>query len=325
MIQKVLLIVSVFWFLLSPNSATPQELPATKPSQDQFPAYVLGPADVITVQAMDVEEISNKPIWIDTDGFINMPLVGRLKVSGMTIKELESQLNDRLRTYVKDPHVVVAITDFRSQPVSVLGMVGNPGVHQLQGRKTLLEILSQAGGMRPEAGATARITRRIEYGEIPLPGTTVDPSGQFSIAQVRLKAITDGQSPEENILIRPHDVISVPKGEIVYVIGEVKKSGGFVLSDRKKTTVMEVLAMAEGLSPDANKKKAEILRLVSEQEERSKIVVNLGEIFSGKQSDFAMQAEDILIISPNIAKRAMRTVGQTAVTMAIRAAVYGLY
>ena len=185
----------MFWFLLSPNSATPQELPATKPPQDQFPAYVLGPADVITLHAIDVEEISNKPIWIDTDGFINLPLVGRLKVAGMTIQEAESLLNDRLRTYVKDPHVVVAVTDFRSQPVSVLGMVGNPGVHQLQGRKTLLEILSLAGGMKPEAGATARITRRIEYGEIPLPGATVDTSGQFSIAQVHLKAIADGLSP----------------------------------------------------------------------------------------------------------------------------------
>jgi polysaccharide export outer membrane protein len=325
MIPKLLSIASVFCLLLSPNSATPQEVPATKPPQDQFPAYVLGPADVITLHAVDVEEISNKPIWIDTDGFINLPLVGRLKVGGMTIEEAESQLNDRLRTYVKDPHVVVAVTDFRSQPVSVLGMVGNPGVHQLQGRKTLLEILSQAGGMKPEAGATAKITRRIEYGEIPLPGATVDASGQFSIAPVRLKAITDGLSPEENILIRPHDVISVPKGEIVYVIGEVKKSGGFVLSDRKKTTVMEVLAMAEGMSPDANRKKAEILRLVSEQEERSKIVVNLDKIFAGKETDVALQAEDILVISTDAVKKITRKVSETAVTLAMRAAIWGLY
>jgi polysaccharide biosynthesis/export protein len=325
MIQKVLLIVSVFWFLLSPNSATPQELPATKPPQDEFPAYVLGPADVITVQAMDVEEISNKPVWIDTDGFINLPLVGRLKVSGMTIQEVESLLNDRLRTYVKDPHVVVAVTDFRSQPVSVLGMVARPGVHQLQGRKTLLEILSLAGGMTPEAGPTARITRRIEFGEVPLPGATVDASGQFSIAQVHLKAIVDGLSPNENLLIRPHDVISVPKGEIVYVIGDVKKAGGFVLSDRKKTTVMEVLAMAEGMGQDANRKKAEILRLASEQEERSRIVVNLDKIFSGKETDIAMQAEDILVISTSMTKSAMRKIAGTAGTMAIRAAIYGLY
>ena len=324
MIKEVLSIASMFCLLLSPNSATPQEVPATKPPQDQFPAYVLGPADVITLHAIDVEEVSNKPIWIDTDGFINLPLVGRLKVAGMTTQEAESLLNDRLRTYVKDPHVVVAVTEFRSQPVSVLGMVGSPGVHQLQGRKTLLEILSLAGGMKPEAGPTARITRRIEYGEIPVQGATVDGSGQFSTAQVHLKSIADGLSPNENILIRPHDVISVPKGEIVYVIGEVKKAGGFVLSDRKKTTVMEVLAMAEGMGQDA-KKQAEILRLVSEREERSRIVVNLDKILSGKETDIAMQAEDILVISTSMTKSAMRKIAGTAGTIAIRAAIYGLY
>jgi polysaccharide export outer membrane protein len=243
----------------------------------------------------------------------------------MTIQEMESLLNDRLKTYVKDPHVVVAITEFRSQPVSVLGLVGNPGVHQLQGRKTLLEILSQAGGMRPEAGATAKITRRIEYGEIPVPGATVDSSGQFSIAKLPLKAIADGLNPEQNILIRPHDVISVPRGEIVYVIGEVKKSGGFVLSDRKKTTVMEVLAMAEGMGPDANKKKAEIMRLVPEQEDRSKIIVNLDKILSGQQTDIAMQAEDILIISPSMAKKATRRIAETSFTTALRMAIWRLY
>ncbi|MGH9428357.1 MAG: polysaccharide biosynthesis/export family protein, partial [Terriglobia bacterium] len=171
--------------------------------QGQPSAYVLGPSDVITIQALDVDELSNKPVWIDTGGFINLPLVGRMKAAGLTVQELEAELNAQLKPFVKAPHVVVAISEFRSQPVSILGLVTTPGVLQVQGRKTLLEVLSLAGGLRPEAGAVAKITRRLDYGEIPLPGATTDASGQFSVADLQLKALIEGKSPEQNILIRP--------------------------------------------------------------------------------------------------------------------------
>src|SRR4030095_12815440 len=91
----------------------------TAPSpQNQPSAYVLGPSDVITIQALDVDEISNKPIWIDTNGFINLSLVGRLKAAGLTVQELEAQLNAQLKAFVKEPHSVVTVSEFRSQPVS---------------------------------------------------------------------------------------------------------------------------------------------------------------------------------------------------------------
>ena len=296
----------------------------TPPSfQNQPSAYVLGPSDVITIQALDVDEISNKPIWIDTSGFINLPLVGRLKVAGLTLQQLEAELNAGLKSFVKDPHTVVMVSDFRSQPVSILGMVNTPGVHQVQGRKTLLEVLSMAGGVRPEAGSVARITRHLDYGAVPVPGATTDASSKFSVADVHLKALIEGRSPEENIQIRPHDVISVPKAELVYVIGEVKKAGGFVLGDRKKTTVVEVLAMAEGMLPEANRKKAELLRLGPGQDERSRISLNLDKIFSGKAKDIAVQPEDILVISPSIAKGIKRRIGETALSAITSLAIYG--
>jgi polysaccharide export outer membrane protein len=317
--------VSAILILLIVIPVVCNEAPATGSFQDQPSAYVLGPSDSITIQAVDVEEISNKPIWIDTGGFINLPLVGRLKAAGLTVQELEAQLNVQLKPFVKVPHVVVAISEFRSQPVSILGLVTTPGVLQVQGRKTLLEVLSLAGGLRPEAGAVAKITRRLDYGEIPLPGATTDASGQFSVADLQLKALIEGKSPEQNILVRPHDVISVPKADILYVIGEVKKSGGFVLSDRRRTTVMEALALAEGMLPLANRKKAEILRLEPGKDERSKIEVKLDKILSGKEKDIALQPEDILIIFPDAAKGIRRKIGETALSVITSRAIYGGY
>src|SRR5262245_8845174 len=321
----VILILCMIIPVVSTNdlaTASPQDHPSA-PSLNQTAAYVLGPSDTITIQALDVDEISNKPVWIDTGGFINLPLVGRVKAAGLTLQELEAQLNLQLKPFVKVPHVVVAITEFRSQPVSVLGFVNTPGVLQVQGRKTLLEVLSQAGGLKPDASAVAKITRRLDYGEIPLPGATTDASGQFSVADLQLKALIEGRSPEQNILVRPHDVISVPKADILYVIGEVKKPGGFVLGDRKRTSVVEAIALAEGILPLADKKKAEILRLEPGKDERTKIQVKLDKILSGKEKDIALQPEDILIIPPDVAKGIRRKVGETALSVITSRAIYG--
>ena len=323
MSKKVAFTSAVFAIMLIVRSVVCGELPAGGSSQSQPSAYVLGPSDTITIQALDVEEISNKPIWIDTGGFINLPLVGRVKAAGLTVQELEAQLNLELKRFVKMPQVIVAVTEFRSQPVSIIGLVNTPGVLQVQGRKTLLEVLSLAGGLRPEAGAVAKITRRLDYGEIPLPGATTDASGQFSVADLQLRALIDGKSPEQNIPVRPHDVITVPKADILYVIGEVKKSGGFVLSDRKRTTIIEALAMAEGMLPLANRKKAELLRVEPGKDERTTIVVKLDKILSGKEKDIALQPEDILVISPSVAKSISRKVGETALSVITSAAIYG--
>jgi polysaccharide biosynthesis/export protein len=290
------------------------------------PDYVLGPGDIITIQAVGVEELSAsaKPRGVDPGGHIDLPFIGRLKVAGLTLLQLKAELINRLKVYVKEPDVAVSISEFRSQPVSILGYVNTSGVHQLQGRKTLAEIMSMAGGFRPEAGPVARITRRLEFGPIPLPGASNDPTGQFSVAEVDLKGVMDGLKPEQNILIQPYDVISVPKADIVYIIGEVKKNGGFVLNGKKKVYVMEALAMAEGLQPNANKRKVEILRLVPGSEERKRVPVDLKNIFAGKAVDVAMQPEDILLVPGSIGKNLRTRAAESAVSAVTSMITWGM-
>ena len=288
------------------------------------PDYVLGPDDLITIQVLGVEEISAKPIVVDTGGYIDLPLVGRLKVSGLTLAQLKSELITRLKVYVKEPDVAISVSEFRSQPVSILGNVNTSGVHQLQGRKRLAEIMSLAGGMRPEAGPVARITRRLEFGRIPLPGASDDATGQFSVAEVDLKGVMDGLKPEENILIQPHDVISVPKADIIYVVGDVKKTGGFVLNGRKKASVVEALAMAEGFNPTADRKKAEILRLVPGKDERTRVTVDLKGIFAGKAADVALQPEDILLVATSGSKVMKAKAAETAIQAITTIVTWGL-
>lgn len=311
-------------YCFAPQEASSGQQTVTAVQKQVSTDYVLGPDDLITIQALGVEELSAKPIGVDTGGHIDLPLVGRLKVSGLTLEQLKAELISRLKVYVKEPDVAISVSEFRSQPVSILGYVNSSGVHQLQGRKRLAEIMSLTGGMRPEAGPVARITRRLEFGRIPLPGASDDATGQFSVAEVDLKGVMDGLKPEQNILIQPHDVISVPKADIVYVVGEVKKTGGFVLNGKKKVSVLEALAMAEGLGPTADRKKAEILRLVPGQDQRTRVTVDLKGIFAGKATDVAMQPEDILLIATSASKAMKTKAAETAIQAITSIVTWGL-
>jgi len=298
---------------------------AADPPIEMVSSYVLGPDDVIAIKALDAEEISSASIRIDPGGYISLPMLGRIAAGGLTVERLEKELSTRLKIYVREPVVAVSIVEYRSQPVSVIGTVGQPGVHQLEGRKTLIEILSKAGGLRPEAGNTIKITRKAEWGTIPLPSAAKDPSGQFSVAQVNLKSIMQATNPEENILIRPNDVISVPRADLVYVIGEVRKPGGFILHERGDVSGLQALAMAEGFTAKAAPQSAIIIRQ-SPGARRVEITANLRDILSGKKSDVELLPDDILFIPTNVAKNAVVRTVETVIQAATSAAIYrGMY
>jgi polysaccharide biosynthesis/export protein len=302
---------AALWLIDAQNPPAPQA-PATQPNvtgriaygrQDAPTNYILGPDDQITIQAPDVEEITKQPVRIDMRGNINLPMVGRLQAAGLTADALEEQIKLRLKKYLQEPDVTVAITEFRSQPISIIGAVQTPGVHQLQGRKTLFEVLSTAGGLRADAGYRIRITRRLEWGRIPLPDAVDDPTGQFSIASVNVKSIMDATNPAENIAVKPEDVISVPKADIIYVMGAVKKSGGFVLGDSETLSTLQVLALAEGFERFADTQHARIMRPVPGNAKRTEVPVDLKKLIAGKTPDVQLKADDILFI-PTSAKKA---------------------
>jgi polysaccharide export outer membrane protein len=271
--------------------------------------YLLGPDDELEVSGPELEVPPNKTVRVDGEGDIDVPLVARVHVAGLTVQQAEQELDKKLSAYIRNPQVAINVKELRSQPASVLGAVNSPGVHQVQGHKTLLEMISLAGGIRPDAGYSIRITRRQEWGCIPLPNTRVDTSRRFSVAEVNLKDIIEAKTPENNIQILPHDVISVPKAEMVYVIGDVKKSGGFVLGEHESMSVLQALSLAEGLSGTADSRHAKILRLDRQADQRVEIAINVKGIFAGKGGDIPLQGNDILFIPSNTGKKvALRTV-----------------
>ena len=266
--------------------------------------YILGPDDQILIRALYAEEISEKPVMIGTNGYISLPMAGRLRASGLTVEQLETEIVSRLKPYMQDPQISVSVVEFRSQPVSVLGAVANSGVVQLRGHKTLFEVISEAGGLKNEAGNTIKITRRKEFGPIPLASAVADRSGQFSVAEVSVKSVMEARNPQENIEVKPKDVVSIPRAELIYVIGSVKRAGGFVLNEREHISVLQALSMAEGLDRVASGGNARILRSSDGASTRTEIPVDVNKILAGKTSDVPMLANDILFIPNSAAKSA---------------------
>jgi Periplasmic protein involved in polysaccharide export len=301
-----------------PGAAVCQESQSAPPA---LSSYTLGPGDQLTFSGVSADEIANKPFRVDADGEVNLPMVGRLPASGLTLRQFEVELNKRLSIYIRHPQVVATITEFRSQPVSVVGAVRSPGTHQLEGRKNLMEMIALAGGFREDTGNVIEITRELEWGTIPLPNATTDSSKRFGLAKVNIKQLLDGNDPTSNIPIMPHDVITVPKAELVYVIGGVNKAGGFVLTEKENMSVLQALSLAQGLERTADSRHARVLRLESDRVERVEITVDLRKILDGTSKDVALQGGDILFVPDSTAKRVgmrtMEAIVQAAVGVAI--------
>jgi len=265
-------------------------------------AFQLGAGDVIQITAVDAEEVSKGPIRISSDGYINLPTLGRLKAADRTLEELQSAIAERLKRLIVDPDVSVSVVESHSQPVSVLGAVKTPGVIQLQGRKTLVEVMSLAGGLTEDAGYVARITRQKQYGSLPLTNASDDPSGQYSVAEVNLQKVIEAQDPGGNILMMPNDLISVPKAQMVYVIGDVVKPTAIALGDQKTLTVLQAMGIVAGYARTAKATEAKILRIAPGSTTRTEVPVNLKAMLAGKTADIALKPEDILFV-PNSLKK----------------------
>jgi polysaccharide export outer membrane protein len=293
---------------------------ATQPGQ-----YILAPDDGLTIRVAELPELDPKALGVvkvDHQGNINLPLAGRIHASGLTIEDLEKKIAESLSSIMRAPEVVVSVAEYRSHPVSVLGAVRTPGVYQVSGTKTLFEVLSLAGGLNPDASNRVKITRQRSAGPLPLPNVITDDSGKFLVGELNVHDIMDAKSPEENIIVRPNDVITVPKADLVYVVGAVRRPGGFPLAEKEQISVLQALSLAEGLDRAAGPKNARILREPTGSSERQEIKVNVNEILDGRAKDVTLQANDILFIPNNVAKSASMRALEAAVQAATGMAIY---
>ena len=266
---------------------------------------VLGAGDQILLTIADLDEVKNLSVRISSDGSLDLPLVGIVAAGGMSVPALRTTLVALYSKYITAPQLSLQVTSSQTRTVSVLGEVNTPNVQELTGPLTLLAAISKAGGIRPDAGPQVIVTRRASVGTIPLPTVALSDAGAYYRGTVVLDDLMAEKKPEDNILLLPGDVVTVPKGSLVYVIGNVKRSGGFPLRSGT-VSLIEALSLAEGLAPNAKSQNAKILRRTGQADKREEIPVDINRVLAGKQADPQLIANDILFVPSSNAKAGFR-------------------
>jgi polysaccharide biosynthesis/export protein len=288
---------------------------------DITPNYTLGPNDQILIRAPGADEINERPFRIDAEGFVNLPLLGRMKAAGLTIHQLEAEITNRLREYIVQPQVFISVTQFRAAPVFFEGMFLKPGIYTLQGRRTLVEMLAVAGGLQPNASRRIRVRRHLEYGPIGLPNAVEDPEKKISTVEISLASLRENVNPAEDIVLQPYDVITVDRAEPVYVGGEVNKPGPIDLGERDYLTVSQVLTMAGGFTREAKRSDVRVLRPILDTNRRAEIPINLNGIYDGTVNDFPLLPNDLLYV-PRSQKRVIATTALPIVLSVLNPFIY---
>jgi polysaccharide biosynthesis/export protein len=288
--------------------------------------YVIGPEDVLRVDVFNVPELSNLVLRVANDGTISPPLLGRVRAAGLTPSQLRRELETQWgATYLQNPQVSVFVQDFKAQPVSVVGAVEKPGLYPLTGPRTLIEMLSQAGGL---AKRTSGVAGRTVYVTRPGGFTNLQPMDGLKLVspdkvEIDLQKLLYSKQDAINIGIEPRDIISVSQADVVYVGGNgVRKPGAFVLEDRNNVTILQALSMAEGFSPNAAKGDARIIRTEADGT-RKMIPVNLKKILKGSSPDLVLLRNDILFVPDSSQKALLKGGAQTVVSTLSWLLVYG--
>lgn len=218
--------------------------------------YVAGPQDVLAIGVYDQPDLTGK-YTVEADGSFTFPLIGRVKAGGLTLREIEQLLQRELSNgFLRNPQVSVAVADYRSQRVFVVGEVRSPGTYPLTGDMTLIEALARAGSTTESAGGEALIVRPRANRAIEGP-TLPDQDDAAEIIRVEIKALQGGQL-SQNAQLRHNDTIFVPRAELVYVVGQVRSPGAYPL--HKGTTVLQALALAGGLTDRGSTSRIRIVR-----------------------------------------------------------------
>jgi len=250
--------------------------------------YRIGPKDLLEISVFGLDDL-NTTVRVSEEGKITLPLLGEVKVQGLTKTEVEKELARLLeKKYLQNPQVTVFIKEYQSKRVSILGAVQNPGPYELLGRQTLLQIISEAGGMTEDAGETIIIIRQLADGSsktLRIPAEELIVKGDAKL----------------NIVLQPGDIINIPVDKIVhvYVFGQVRNPGALAVKRSHIPTLLQAIAQAGGFGERASKGGVLIKRINKEGQE-IQIKVNVKDIIKGKKKDIQLQENDVVFVPETI-------------------------
>ncbi len=240
--------------------------------------------DLLSVHVFREDDLDTK-LRVKDAGTVTLPLIGPVKVAGLAAADAAELIAARYRTegLLKQPQVSVLIEESVAGQVAVLGEVARPGTVPVNSRRSLLDVLAQAGGLLKTADG--HVTLRRASGE----------STQILVANDAAH-----QLAASNLLVQPGDTVLVPRAGIVYVLGDVGRPGGYLMQDDAQLSLLQALSLAAGPSKTANEQGA---RLIRKQNGTSvEMPLHLRATERGKTPDLALQNDDIVYVPFSLAR-----------------------
>ncbi|WP_339132920.1 MAG: SLBB domain-containing protein [Candidatus Electrothrix sp. GW3-4] len=232
--------------------------------------YAIGAGDVLSIKVYDHEELTVK-VRVTEGGAIDFPLIGQVYVGGLGISAAAERIEVALADgYIIEPQVTIFIEQFKSKKVVVLGPVHNPGLVELNGPITLLELLSQVGGLKDNAGQTATIKRQ--------------GNGTQENISINLDRLIRTGDPQQNIQIQGGDTVSIAEGAVCFITGEVNQPGEYLCA--RNATVLKILSLAGGFTERALESGMKINRTVN----------GVKHVVQHVDQDTLVQPDDVIIV-----------------------------
>ncbi len=266
----------------------------------------IGAGDLLSISVYGAPELS-RSARVNGEGLIRLPMLKNpIAARGATPAELEQRVEAALgeAKILVDPSVVITIAEYATRPIRVAGAVRHPLTFETTGPVTLLEALTRAEGLSPDAGGEILVTRAA-----PESGPARGPLTQ----RIAVKDLIDTAEPEANVVLEGGEEVRVPEAGRVFVVGNVKKPGAFPVGDGAGASVLKALALAEGLAP-YSAKEAYIYRPTDGA--KQEIAVSLRKILERKAPDVPLKAGDIFYIPDNHSGRVTASVIEKAVAFA---------
>jgi polysaccharide biosynthesis/export protein len=258
-----------------------------------LPTQPVGPDDLLALSVYDSPELT-RTVRVDADGNIRLPMVKTpVQVRGMVPSQVETAVARALSTnnVLVDPVVTVTIVEYQSRPVNVVGAVKNPIVFQATHPVPLLDALARAGGVREDAGSDIIVSQQEMRNGKPARVTKTIP----------MRGLIDHADPSLNVMLHGGEEVLVPEALKIYVVGNVRRPGAYPVRTDEETTILQALALSEGLAPYSGKM-AYVYRR-SPGGSKTEVPVELAKIMKRKSPDVALQPNDVLYIPDNSGKR----------------------
>jgi polysaccharide biosynthesis/export protein len=269
-----------------------------------LPPHKIHPDDLVSISIYGEPDLT-RTVRVGSDGAIRLPLLEqKIKADGLMPEELEKAIAEAFRSeqILVKPFVTVTVAEYHTLlPISVAGAVRNPVTFEPIDKVTVLEAITRAGGLTPEAGPEILISRPVD-GQPP------------ALHRVSVRALIDAADPAVNLILQGGEEIRVPEAGKVFVVGNVKVPGAFPIHDASDSTVLKVIALTQGLAPYASNQ-AYICRRDAGTGAQSEIPVDLTKIMQRKSPDVPLEANDILYVPDRSGKRVTISVLEKVFTL----------